>query len=465
MSGMPSTEEREKEKKKKKKSKSEKTRRKSDGADAAPSATDPSLPETDHIQASSSASSRVVLKRAAEDSTSPILVSFANLTLPPDMKSLKFEVLGGEAEDTKNQRVVMGEGTRMDYWGLNFGPGCESQDLCRFLVGVEDETTGEVTLHEVGHAYALRQSVAGREDMVEDDASAGQDWKQRRDALVNQFGSKKKKATIRARDANVIKADKVVGGGALSRVLKQALNDEGAEGESAGPTDGAAGALMEARKRFLPPMRLDASTPEGVYSAGAIAGGQEMETMGRQIDRAAEDLEGGLQQWVKEFAERPKNACPAFVARRLTLLLDVSEPNQRYRMLQLLYLRHMIAFHHSGNLLKGTPGQLSTNLDIPEVVVRRLLEKFAVCESRGRGGAGSYSRTKTLKNQLLVHTLCLALVLEGCRLEFETLSQDLKLSTADTRAMIRELGCTATKSMAQLKLPLVFPRSRKGRAN
>lgn len=201
---------------------------------------------------------------------------------------------------------------------------------------------------------------------------------------------------------------------------------------------------------------------------------------------------GGLQQWVKEFAERPKNACPAFVARRLTLLLDVSEPNQRYRMLQLLYLRHMIAFHHSGNLLKGTPGQLSTNLDIPEVVVRRLLEvrliggpragrgvevaskilpriscvklshissfffffllffsfflsfffflqKFAVCESRGRGGAGSYSRTKTLKNQLLVHTLCLALVLEGCRLEFETLSQDLKLSTADTRAMIREL--------------------------
>lgn len=67
------------------------------------------------------------------------------------------------------------------------------------------------------------------------------------------------------------------------------------------------------------------------------------------------------------------------------------------------------------------------------------VQKFAVCESRQRGGTASYSRTKTLKNQLVVHTLCLALVLEGCRLEFEVLSQDLKLSDAEARAMIREL--------------------------
>ncbi|CAM9644709.1 unnamed protein product, partial [Sphacelaria rigidula] len=247
----------------------------------------------------------------------------------------------------------------------------------RFLVGVEDEASGEVTLHEAGHAYALRQSVAGREDDVESNAMDGTDWKEQRDALVNQFGSKKKKAVIRARDANVIEASKVVGGGALSRVLKQALKEEGTEGRSpqaAGPADGAAGALMEARRRFLPPMRLDASTPEGVYSAEDITGRQEMEAMGRQIDREAEGLEGGLQQWVKEFAEQSRDACPRFVANRIVLLPDVTEAKQRYRMLQLLYLRHMIVFHHSGNLLKGTAGQLSTKLDVPEVVLRRLLE-------------------------------------------------------------------------------------------
>lgn len=66
-----------------------------------------------------------------------------------------------------------------------------------FLVGVEDEETGELTLHRAGHAYALRQSVGGRQESVEDHSMEGLEWKERKDALVNQFGSKKKKAAIR----------------------------------------------------------------------------------------------------------------------------------------------------------------------------------------------------------------------------------------------------------------------------
>ena len=70
---------------------------------------------------------------------------------------------------------------------------------------------------------------------------------------------------------------------------------------------------------------------------------------------------------------------------------------------------------------------------------KQILQKFTVCESRERGGLGTYVRTKTLKNQLVVHALCLALVLEGCRMEFEVLALDLRLSVAETRAMLREL--------------------------
>lgn len=66
-------------------------------------------------------------------------------------------------------------------------------------MGVEDEETGELTLHRAGHAYALRQIVGGRQDIVEDHAMEGLEWKQSKDALVNQFGSKKKKAAIRCR--------------------------------------------------------------------------------------------------------------------------------------------------------------------------------------------------------------------------------------------------------------------------
>eukprot|EP00903_Cladosiphon_okamuranus_P014079 g13086.t1 len=418
----------------------------------------------------------VVLRRAAADSVNPLVVSFANQTVPLDMGAVEFRVHEGDDEDREGQRVVMGDGGgRMDYWGLNFGPGAESHDLCRFLVGVEDEQTGELTLHEAGHAYALRQSVGGRRETVEDYAMEGLEWKQRKDALVNQFGSKKKKAAIRARDANVIQAGSVVGGASMSRVLGQALKEE--EGEAGGSasngtatttsattTDGASAAVEEARRRFLPTMRKEASTPEGVYSAQDIAAQQELESMERQIDREAEEFEGGLQQWAKEFSERPRDSCPHFVSRRLSLLLDLGETTQKRRMLELLYLRHMCVFHHSGSLLKGTPGQLSAKLDIPEIVLRHLLEKFTLCEKKAAGGMASYVRTKSLKGQLVVHALCLALVLEGCRLEIGVLAEDFKLSLGETRGMFRELGCAANNNTVQLKLPLTFPRSRKARA-
>ena len=52
---------------------------------------------------------------------------------------------------------------------------------------------------------------------------------------------------------------------------------------------------------------------------------------------------------------------------------DATAPRARPQP-QLLYLRHMCLFHHAGNLLKGTPTQLSAKLDIPEVVLRHLLE-------------------------------------------------------------------------------------------
>lgn len=62
---------------------------------------------------------------------------------------------------------------------------------------MEDEGTGDLTLHEAGHPYSLRQSVGDKDDNIEDFAMEGLEYKQRKDALVNQFGSKKKKAAIR----------------------------------------------------------------------------------------------------------------------------------------------------------------------------------------------------------------------------------------------------------------------------
>lgn len=71
-------------------------------------------PEKRRSQSSSSSSSNkeVVLRCAPKDAVSPIVVSFANQTVPNDMSALKFEVHQGEGEARLGQRVVMGEGPR-----------------------------------------------------------------------------------------------------------------------------------------------------------------------------------------------------------------------------------------------------------------------------------------------------------------------------------------------------------------
>lgn len=98
---------------------------------------------------------------------------------------------------------------------------------------------------------------------------------------------------------------------------------------------------------------------------------------------------------------------------------------------------------------------------IPPYRCQLLRQKFAVAEPNASGGAPSYARTTTLKNQLLVHALCLALVLDGCRLEFNHLAHDIKRSEGETRALMRELvrldvdGSARTREQTRDHLALV----------
>lgn len=70
-----------------------------------------------------------------------------------------------------------------------------------------------------------------------------------------------------------------------------------AEGDAGkGRVDAAEAAVEEARRRFLPPIRAEASTPEEVYAASDIAGEQELAAMGRHMDKAAAELEVSRRQ-------------------------------------------------------------------------------------------------------------------------------------------------------------------------
>lgn len=90
--------------------KSKKRRRESNGGGG----TSGGEKRTSSSSSSSGISSKdvVVLRCAAEDSVSPIVVSFANQTVPEDMGAVEFRVHEGEDEGREGQKVVMGDGGR-----------------------------------------------------------------------------------------------------------------------------------------------------------------------------------------------------------------------------------------------------------------------------------------------------------------------------------------------------------------
>lgn len=103
------------ESKKKKKSKKKKRRESDSGGTAADERHGNSSRGDGHAAKRTSHSSRtreVELRCAPEGTVSPIVVSFANQTVPGDMGTLRFAVHGADDEGREGQRVVMGEGPR-----------------------------------------------------------------------------------------------------------------------------------------------------------------------------------------------------------------------------------------------------------------------------------------------------------------------------------------------------------------
>lgn len=113
-----------------------KRRRDSDPTNGSPDKpqqhTSKSLGDSNSNRRSSSTSSgkEMVLQCAPQQSTSPLLVSFANLTIPPDIDTLKFALHAGQDAKSKEQRVVMGEGRRWDDRGGAVSNSKHLQSVC-----------------------------------------------------------------------------------------------------------------------------------------------------------------------------------------------------------------------------------------------------------------------------------------------------------------------------------------------
>jgi hypothetical protein len=62
---------------------------------------------------------------------------------------------------------------------------------------------------------------------------------------------------------------------------------------------------------------------------------------------------------------------------------------------------------------------------------------------------------------VLVHIACVALHIDGFKSSFEPLCKDLGVSAEELTDKFRLLGCSVSRNVAKVKLPIVWPVSRK----
>lgn len=222
-------------------------------------------------------------------------VTFANGALPgtalgeSTLTDLHLTLHQQVGRSSKRRRRIMvanpsdGE-TGVHFAGKNYGDG-GSRNLVQYAVGVVDDTTGTMDVFPVDTSFCMRPdlrvsagataadtlasaskarvaaSTAGAETLVDARAAA-----ETRKQLVNEFGSKLKQKQYRSRDANVIDARAVAGGGAVHA----ALADSAAAAAAAAAGDEGGPDAEATEKWMLPPFNKDASTPAEAYPAGTV---------------------------------------------------------------------------------------------------------------------------------------------------------------------------------------------------
>jgi DNA-directed RNA polymerase I subunit RPA49 len=197
-----------------------------------------------------------------------ITATFRNGPPPPNKRSdLGFEVFENPA---KKQRLVVASADKVAYQGANFGYLGAANDCASYAVGVFDKATGEVRVMNVEQIYVLQQTVKGASDNVDDDRGADKSFMEQRRDLVEVFGSKKSKRMQKSREENMVQLDNISGAASVADTLQKKVDKaqkallEARARDANYSTDGAA--LASTRNALLPPIDVDAPTPDRVYN-------------------------------------------------------------------------------------------------------------------------------------------------------------------------------------------------------
>jgi DNA-directed RNA polymerase I subunit RPA49 len=397
------------------------------------------------------------------------LVTFANGELKSSStKQPKFSLYhkgGGTA--TKKRKIMVAETDQMTYVGTNYDDNSQTStaNLCKYYIGALDRQTGRMTVQRAELMH-LRPYIPGKTDVdLSEESPVKLEKSQVRDEMVALFGSERQKRAFAAYKRNKVDS------GALETALASAVTEAGTSQEATGE----AAASMQG-SGLAPPFNPQAQTPQDVYNVSDIISLVDLaavQVTGQVFTAATKE---DIDQW------RQQAKYPEYILSHVANLPS-SEPERSLKASLLLYCNWLIQMYtqtHRGFEKKGL--QLSGEVPPPDVE-KNLLEKFSELlpdAARKPGKVPQRRVTSRMKDKILLHLLVLTLILDDFSVECSTLQQDLKVTTKKLMDNYKSLGCRVSKlgvkrksgvaespvdstsCSAVLRIPLEFPRIRKG---
>ncbi|KAJ3174084.1 DNA-directed RNA polymerase I subunit rpa49 [Geranomyces variabilis] len=387
----------------------------------------------------------VIIQAAEMDPSpdAPIFVSFPDL--PSKSNSVGFQTFSkrpagaASAVAQKRRRIVVGQTPKLEYVGNN-----DAKSFCRYVVGVFDKETKQLTLQET-ELFHLTTTVKTLKQ--HESRHIGEKNMTARNALGEAFGTKKRRQAIKAMEKNQVDVSGLTD---VSDIIKGAIDEKTA----AIPTRSE---IAEDTKqdRAIPPYNAAAQTPSEVYAPEDLATDAELKALQfKQLwkIRGSDDVK----------AQLAPMSLTSWVWDKMHACLRSKDDVNRFR--RLLYLGFLMKFYtlkdrdlNSGRVAERVGGA-------PAIVADTFMTKFT--EFQEDNGRTKYRVSPKLKDKMLAYILALKLTLNEFKLDVNHISSDMGIPITRLVKVARELGCrvdnkrdeegTARKKVV-LTVPLTFP--------
>eukprot|EP01138_Halocafeteria_seosinensis_P015605 gb/GECG01015926.1/.p1 GENE.gb/GECG01015926.1/~~gb/GECG01015926.1/.p1 ORF type:complete len:492 (+),score=93.14 gb/GECG01015926.1/:1-1476(+) len=402
----------------------------------------------------------------------------------------------------KRQQFLQGENKVFSYTGASTGKAF--RDSVKYAVGIYDSQTQTVKLIQADNVFRIQQKMKNAPETTKESEELTD--KERRKMLIETFGSKVKKQQQRNREANRIDIDNVAGSESLSNILTDtteknlSLDDlDAGEQASVNPQEASQQAIeeaaMTARKNYLPPFNTNASSPEHAYPLDLLITADEGRGLKNVVDAVLKTLKKEDPSDVLK-----KQGYSPMVVESLSKLAksNVDKKELKNKVRVHTYLDALLKLYSAPRQLKpsrkvadglnkkqqgseeaagggGEGVSMESARAIPvlskfsEYLGQQLLEKFTEKQVE-EAGIPTYSRTKLLRDRLMMYIACCALHINSQAMDIKPVAEELKIDPKNLYQYFRELGCnykflSQTKSYhVKLAVPLKFPAQRKKRS-